>query len=219
MSRRCSRPSGLRPRLAAGLASCLLASACGLPDSGAQQVDDSTVPYRLLELGDEPPSGAPTPGRPAPSVPLLFWVDTAQRLVPTAADVTCAQPPIAQVTRLLDALSGGPSGADRSAGRTSAWAQLTRPDLVGLDGSTVVVEVDPRLQTSADRLPLAVGQVVLTLTSARGVGAVEFVAEDGPVQVPLPDGAMTAGPVTSTDYAALVVGRGPPSAERWPGCA
>ena len=115
-------------------------------------------------------------------------------------------------------LSGGPSEEDRAAGRTSAWAQLARPDLVGLDGSTAVVEVDPRLQTSADRLPLAVGQVVLTLTSARGVGAVEFVADDEQVQVPLPGGAMTEGPVTSTDYAALVVGRGSPSAERWPGC-
>ena len=46
----------------------------------------------------------------------------------------------------------------------------------------------------------------------------EFVADDEQVQVPLPGGAMTEGPVTSTDYAALVVGRGSPSAERWPGC-
>ena len=216
------RPPGaatLRARLALAVASCLLACACGLPDEGVQRVDDSTVPYRLLELGSSRSSGAPIAGRPARSVPLLFWVDTAERLVPTAAAVTCAQSPTTQVTRLLDALAAGPTEADRVAGRTSAWAQLARPVLVGLDGSTAVVEVDPRLQTSADRLPLAVGQVVLTLTSARGVVAVEFVADDAPVQVPLPGGALTAGPVTPTDYAELVAGQGRPSAERWPGCS
>ena len=104
------------------------------------------------------------------------------------------------------------------AGRTSAWAQPARLEMVDLDARTVVVELDPHLPTSAERLPLAVGQIVLAVTSARGVGAVAFFADGEPVQVPLPVGALTDGPVTASDYADLVVGERSSSTERWPGC-
>ena len=62
-------------------------------------------------------------------------------------------------------------------------------------------------------------QVVLSVTSAQGVGSVSFVAaDDSPVQVPLPVGALTLGPVTGTDYAGLALDAGASSTARWRGC-
>lgn len=215
-----ARESGVSRRwqAMASLVSVLVVCACGLPDDGVVRVEDASVPYRLLEPEALPRSESSTIEQPARAQPLLFWLDASERLVPTAGRATCAQPTDGQVARLLEGLASGPSGRERAAGRTSAWAQPTRLELVELDGTTAVVELDPQLPTSADRLPLAVGQIVLSATSARGVEAVSFVADGEPVQVPLPGGPLTAGPVTSADYAELVVGDRTSFGERWPGC-
>lgn len=218
MSSSRGKASGCRRHVLTGLASILVVSACGLPGDGVVRVDDASVPYRLLEPGQPSPSEASVLGQPSRAEPLLFWLDASERLVPTAAGASCRQPAAAQVADLLDELSSGPSERERAAGRASAWAQPARLELVDLDDTTAVVELDPQLPTSAERLPLAVGQIVLAVTSARGVGAVAFVADGQPVQVPLPGGALTDGPVTASDYAELVGGERSSSAERWPGC-
>lgn len=219
MTRRSGPEPGFRRWVIAGALACVLSS-CGLPHHGVTRVEDATVPYRLLETTGPAPSEAPSTARPGDPAPLVFWLDASEQLVPTAADASCDQSSDAQVTSLLDALSAGLSEQDRAAGRTSALAQPAVLDLVGLDGATAVVGLDPQHQISADRLPLAVAQVVLTVTSARGVGSVSFVAadDDAPVQVPLPGGALTLGPVTATDYAGLVLDAEASSTARWRGC-
>ncbi len=196
---------------------CVLSS-CGLPDHGVTRVEDSTVPYRLLEPSERAPAEPQSTARPGERTPVVFWLNAAERLVPTAADASCDQPAQVQVVRLLDALSAGLTEQDRAQGRMSALAQPSGLSLVGLDSATAVVELDPQLPTSADRLPLAVAQVVLSVTSARGVGSVAFVADDEPVQVPLPGGALTTGPVTPTDYAGLVLDAGASATARGTGC-
>ncbi len=209
--------SGLRRCVTAGALACLLSS-CGLPDRGVSRVEDSTVPYRLLESAGPAPSGAPSTVGPGDPTPFVFWLDASEQLVPTAADASCEQPSDVQVMRVLDALSAGLTEQDLTVGRTSALSQPGGLTLVRLEGATALVEMGPQLQTSADRLPLAVAQVVLSVTSASGVGSVAFVSDDEPVQVPLPGGALTRGPVTTTDYAGLVVDTEAPSAVRWRDC-
>jgi len=57
---------------------------------------------------------------------------------------------------------------------------------------------------SAERLPVAVGQVVLSVASAPTVRGVALQTYGRPVQVPLPGGSLTDGPVTATDYVDLL---------------
>jgi spore germination protein GerM len=154
----------------------------------------------------------------------VFWLDDADRLTPAAAGASCTQRPEAQVEQLLAELSAGPTDEVRAGGQGTAIAPQSGLGLVRIDDGTAVVEVDPGSGPSADRLPLAIGQVALTVTSARGVEAVSLVSDGEPVQVPLPDGALTSTPVTSTDYAVFVDDGhdGTPSPRlgttRWLGC-
>jgi spore germination protein GerM len=111
------------------------------------------------------------------------------------------------VERLLGYLTAGPTDGARAAGRSTALPPESRLSLVGLTAGTAEVEVDPETGISADRLPVAIGQVVLTVTSAPGVSAVALVSDGAPVQVPLPGGALTGEPVTAQDYASLLPDR------------
>ncbi|WP_167880573.1 GerMN domain-containing protein [Nocardioides guangzhouensis] len=221
------RPRTGRSRvwLAALPAAVLLVAACGVPEGGsARSVDDTSVPYRLLDRETSAP-GAPYDAHPPASVPLVFWLDDADRLTPAAAGASCTQRPEAQVEHLLGELAAGPTDEVRAGGRGSAIAPRSGLSLVRIDDGTALVEVDPGSGTSADRLPLAIGQIALTVTSARGVQAVALVSDGEPVRVPLPGGALTSAPVTATDYAALVEDRRgdgtasqQPGPNRWPGC-
>ena len=69
------------------------------------------------------------------------------------------------------------------------------------------MDIDDGTSISAERLPAAIGQVVLTLSSAPGIESVVLVSDGQPVQVPLPGGALTDQPVTGDDYAELLPDR------------
>jgi hypothetical protein len=116
---------------------------------------------------------------------------------------------------------GSPRGRRGSAARAQRRAERRSPGqqtfdchppasgltLVDIVDGTATVEIIPASEISADRLPAAVGQIVLTLTSARGVLAVQLVDGDEALPVPLPGGALTVEPVTTEDYSALLPDR------------
>jgi hypothetical protein len=182
----------------------MLLSSCGLPGSGsARVVDDDTVPTRLLDRHSPSSGSTATIGVPE-RVPVVFWLVDEDRLTPTAAQASCAEPADVVVGRLLGALAAGPTDEARAAGRSTAIPPESVPQLVEIRAGTAVVEVDPETPISADRLPFAVGQIVLSVTSAPGVSSVSLVNDDAPVQQPLPGGALTDEPVSADDYAALV---------------
>jgi hypothetical protein len=190
---------------AAAVAVLLLVPSCGLPRGGSvRTVEDDAVPYRLLDRG------TPSPGTPQDdqlaSVPLVFWL-VDEHLVPAAASVSCDGQPEETVEDLLDELASGPAGDARAAGRATAIPPESRLELVEIRDATAQVEVDPESEVSADRLPVVIGQIVLSVTSAPGVDAVALVSDGESVQVPLPGGALTPGPVTPLDYAPLVANR------------
>jgi Sporulation and spore germination len=201
-------PRRLAGPLVTGVLALLpLLLSCGLPGGGSvRTVDQETVPYGLL--GSETPSPGSTDSGEVPGrVSLVFWLVDDDRLDPGPADASCAERPQEVAERLLRELAAGPTDEDRAEGRSTAIPPESMLALVDLEEGTAEVEIDPETAISADRLPAAVGQIVLTVTSAPGVRSVALVNDGVPVQAPLPGGALTDGPVTAEDYLVLLPDR------------
>lgn len=197
-----------RPRVVAIVAVLVsLASSCGLPGpTDVRSVDSADVPYRLLE--SEPRSRQGELGRPVPAgAPLVFWLTTTDLLAPAAVDISCGDRSEDVVERLLALLTAPPDEEARSAGRSSALPPSTGLGLVEVVDGVAVVALEAASSLTADRLPLAVGQLVLTVTSAPGIAAVRVSTGGDLVEVPLPGGALTSQPVTADDYASLLPDR------------
>lgn len=192
--------------LAAATSTVMLVTGCGLPSGGSvQRVDDDTVPYRLLEPAG-PSSAATVPtGRPV-GTPVVIWV-TAGHLMPEATDGTCSAEPEILVDQLLDTLAAGPSDDTRGDGASSAIPPDSQLELLEITGDTAEVNMESETSLSAEQLPVAVGQVVLTVTSVPTIRSVELVNDGEPLQVPLPGGVLTSEAVTAADYADLLPDR------------
>lgn len=184
----------------------LLLAACGLPGDGSvRTVPDEDVPYRLLAPAS--PAGSPDGGAdPADRSPAVFWV-MGDHLLPEVTTETCSEDEETLVRRLLSTLSAGPGDDARAAGRSSALPADLGLDVVGVGDGTAEVGIEPGASIGADQLPIAVGQVVLTLTSAPTISSVVLVSDGARVQVPLLDGVLTEEPVTAADYAGLLPDR------------
>ena len=190
-------------RRAAAVGVLLLVAGCGLPgDTEVRAVDATTVPYKLLdpEAQSRPGLNGPVPA----GTPVVFWLVHDDRLAPTAVAASCTDPADDVVGRLLGLLAAAPDEAARSAGRSSAIPSSSELDLVGVADGVALVEFDPATSLTADRLPFAMGQLVLTVTSAPGIEAVRVGAAGETVEVPLPGGALTDRPVTADDYATFL---------------
>ena len=197
-----------RPRIALACVVTIVLSVlggCGLPaEERTQVVEDASVPYDLLGEGGAT-SGESSDGPAVPrEVPVVFWLGPDERLAPSAVDVSCDERPTDVVRAALDALAASPGPAARAGGLASAIPSTARLTLVDVAGGVATVELDPVAIGDAERLPLAVGQVVLSVTSAPGVEAVELVTSGRAVDVPLPGGALATGAVTADDYAVLL---------------
>ncbi len=188
--------------VAALLVSSVL-TACGVPGgSAAERVEDDAVPYRLLDPASPATEDVPH-GQPPGPAPTVFWL-RGDRLVPATAEASCDDDPAAVVELLLTALAGGPMEDERATGRSTAIPPESDLVLVDLQDGVASVDLDPATVVSADRLPAAVGQVTLTVSSAPGVRSVLLVDDGEPVPVPLPGGALTSEPVGAEDYASLL---------------
>jgi spore germination protein GerM len=209
-----SRAHHLRPgragRALAALALAILGvssvAGCGLPQSTTPTVIAPTdVPYRLADPRQSSP--ATSGGRDATTVPHVFLLTTEGLLTPVAAPLR-PDGLVPVVRALLARLVQGPDAQQRATGLATALGSGFELRLEGVEGRTAVVALDPgERDPSSSRLPLAVGQVVLTVTSVEGVDAVRFVRDGAAAEVPLPDGALTASVVSRSDYASLVSSR------------
>lgn len=183
-----------------------LATGCGLPtDTQARPIDPAAVPYRLLD--SEPWSRSVETEGPVPAgTPVVFWLTDDGRLAPTSVDIACTDPSDEVAEGLLALLSASPDETARSVGKSSAVPPSSELELVDVADGVALVRLDAATSLTADRLPLAVGQLVLTVTSAPGIDAVRVGTGDDLVEVPLPGGALTSRPVTAADYASLLPG-------------
>ncbi|GAB3436983.1 hypothetical protein GCM10027517_07890 [Phycicoccus ginsengisoli] len=177
-----------------------LLGACGAPVHGAP-VTITKVPYDLTRP-TTPATAAPEPGGAArPSVYLV----RGQVLVPVRARSRQPTDPAAAVAEVLGQLTEGPSEQERQAGLSTALGPGTAIRLTALEGGVAKVDVAAGDQVpAASRVPLAVAQVVLSVTSVPGVDSVLVTRDGEAVELPLPGGALTASPVTAQDYASLV---------------
>lgn len=198
---------GSAPGVGVLVALLLLVAACGLPGDGAvSRVDDDSVPYGLLDADGSSSADTDGPAAQGPG-PVIFWLSPGDRLLPSATDTTCDQPVEVVVESLLGELAAGPTSEAREEGRSTAIPPESALLLADLADGRVEVDLQSETSISAERLPAAVGQIVLTMTSVAGVDSVTLVSDGGTVPVPLPGGALTDEPVTGEDYAVLVPDR------------
>ena len=132
-------------------------------------------------------------------VPLYFVAGTQlQPIIQSLPRPVSAQ-------QVLTALAAGPPEGDAGVGLRSALSD----DLVRSVTENRGVAIVDLLESSAqqipsDQLPLALGQIVLSL-ELRGIGAVRFLVNGVDIAVPKGDGSFTTAgePVTFDDYRSL----------------
>ena len=177
-----------------------LAAACGVPTEGPP-VTITRVPYDLTQPQTRDPS---TPAPTGTERPYVYMMRN-DSLVPVKASATDVGDPARAISEVLDQLAEGPSEADRLAGLSTALGPDTGFRLTGFDDGVARIDIAAGEQVpSPSRVPLAVAQVVLSVTSVPAVDSVLISRDGTPVELPLPGGALTAAPVTGRDYAELV---------------
>ncbi|MFP5347688.1 MAG: GerMN domain-containing protein [Actinomycetes bacterium] len=181
----------------------LALTGCGVPTGTVATIPSTEVPYGLLAPAPSDQATSPAEGQQMTS-PRLFLVDQEDRLVPVPTMVDAGST-ASVVSQVLDQLDDGPTERDRNEGLSSALGPGASLSLLQVRRTTALVELSvPTREPVPGRLPLAVGQVVLSLTSVEGIDAVQFRQDGHAVEVALPGGARTSAAVTAADYAALV---------------
>lgn len=180
-------------------------AACGVPqDATTRPIDPTRVPYDLLDT-DPAHAPGPTPNGRDPVVPQVFFlVEETFRPVPRPPDpgVVGVEPVTAEV---LARLSAGPTEQERAEGMSSALGPGVGLTLLEVTDRVARISLEPSDQPPpADRAPLAVGQLVFTVTSVDGVDRVQLLRDGRTIEVPLPGGARTVEPVGASDYLSLL---------------
>ena len=183
----------------------VLVSGCGVPGAGTTRaVADDEVPYRLLDPSPTASASTTAPPGEAVSLPQVYLVDAEGLLRAESIEVVTGTA-LQVEDSVLAALAAGPTDAQRAAGLSSALGPGIALRILDVVAGTALVDVQvPVGAPTADRLPLAVGQVVLTATSVQGVERVLLVRDGQPLEAPLPDGEQTSEPLVASDYASLL---------------
>lgn len=172
--------------------------ACGAPTGSPAQTIGS-VPYDLAAPSTSArPTATATPSRGSQVYLLRDEMLVPASPAPEGAGVRDT------AVRALEQLVARPDDQDRTAGLSTALGPDVSLSLVDLANGRATVDIRAGEQApGAGRLPLAVGQVVLTLTSIDGVDEVVLTSDGTPIAAPLPGGALTAQPLRAGDYAEL----------------
>jgi len=187
----------------------LALDACGVP-TASPPTAITEVPYNLM---DTPAPPTPLPSTPATRGPFIYWVDAADQLAAIEAGTTTSDP-ADTVAALLTRLAQGPSDLERESGLSTALGPDVSLTVNRIEGGRADIDITIGAPgPAARRLPLAVGQIVLALTSISGIDSVWLMSDGAPIEAPLPDGALTARPLTAEDFGSLIAdGAGSPTA-------
>jgi hypothetical protein len=193
--------------LVAGFVSAGALVGCGAPTSATVE-PLADVPYNLLS----PATGATSAPTTDPETRPLVFLVRDDVLVPVKAPEVTGDSVSATVTATLARLAEGPGEEARDQGLSSALGADVGITLAGMEGTRAVIDVQPGAQVpTAGRLPLAVGQIVLTVLSVPGAESVSLSADGEPIQAPLPGGELTDRPLVASDYLPLTAARTPTS--------
>jgi hypothetical protein len=177
---------------------------CGVPQGGqVRAIDGDMVPYGLLSPAPTESSSSPTPGSDV-TTPQVFFLNSEEQLVGLKQSLEPAGlEPV--VSALLARLVAGPTEQERDEGIASALGPDVKLKLVGVKDRLALIEVTPSTNApTADRLPLAIGQIVLTVTSVDGVDRVQLFRQGAAIEAVLPGGERTSEPVSASDYMSLL---------------
>jgi spore germination protein GerM len=190
----------MRRRLVALVVLGALTCACGIPTSDqADVIPAKDVPFHLLS--PKLPSTTRTTLIPTPtSSEPVYLVNGANQLIEAEREVVAP----AELGAILDALLSGPTPAETAAGLSSALPSTVRVvNTLALNTTATIVLSPSFTSISGPSQTLAVGQLVLTVTSQPGISSVDFMVGSTFVPVPTASGASTTAPVTAADYASL----------------
>jgi len=197
------RRKALARRLLAWLVAggaAVLVGACGVPTEGPPTVI-TEVPGDLL--APAPRTTAP-PTTPAAQGPFIYLVDGNGRLVPVPAGASGAEP-AGSAAIVLTRLASGPDESERVSGLSTALSPSVSLTLTAVEDGRAVVEIESGTPApAASRLPIGVGQVVLSLASIPGITSTTLTSNGVPIDAPLPSGVLTSQPLTAADYAVLI---------------
>ena len=196
MTRRNRRSRVVGPLL---LACAVVLSGCGVPrDDTPKRVERREVPLGVLE----------------PTEPLRVWFQfRANKVEFRLRDVPLSPTLLGRLRTALSALKAGPSAADRTLGYSTA---VTPYDvrIARVTGSTAVVDLtSPSGRSGMDVDSLALGQLVLTLTSVQGIESVDFERNGEHLPYVFDDSfeKVTRTPVKRSTYDTLTLGLETPS--------
>ena len=204
------RPAALTGVVTVLIASLALLGSCGLPSSSTPvEVPAAEVPYGLLQSATTSPSPTVSPGVVL-SAATMYLVDTQQQLVAVPVQIPSA--PVAPMLQsLLDRLAVGPSERERARGLVTDLGPGSTIVLRDISAGTADIELQTTNQDpSPSKLPIAVGQIVLTATNIVGIDRVVFVKDGTVLPVPGPDGSRTLDPLTSANYTSILAPGQPP---------
>jgi spore germination protein GerM len=140
----------------------------------------------------------------------IYLADANQKLVPVGVEVPDA-PVDPMLQSLLNRLAVGPTDRERARGLVTDLGPASTIVLRNVSGGTASIDLQPNSQDpSASKLPIAVGQIVMTATSIVGVDRVVFVRGGTVLPVPGPDGSMTADALVAADYDGMMAPGQPP---------
>jgi spore germination protein GerM len=185
-----------RPAAVLATAGLLLAvAACGIPpESTARGIQPPPGPYQLTTLN--PPAPSPS----GAVIEQLFFIKDG-KLVPVERRVARQRTAQDQMTDLL----AGATDAEQNSGVSSALPGANVIGGVHVTDQIATVDLGPGFGDSGrNDAVLAFGQVVCTLDSRADVNGVVFQQNGQPVGVPRATGLVSAGPLTTADYASLL---------------
>lgn len=173
----------------------LLLGACGIGgESSPHLIPEQQVPYHLLQ--------------PAPTTTIVIgsaehvtiYLAGPQHLATVTRLVT--EP--ATASKVLDALSRGPTNAEASTDLRSPLSTATPMSVVGVSGHLATVRLSGAFADLAghDQI-VAAAQLVYTLTAIPGINQVQVDIGGHPAHLPTDTGNLTQGPLTRADYASF----------------
>jgi Sporulation and spore germination len=178
---------------------------CGLPHDGqVQRIDPARVPYGLVSPAPTGPVITATTNQGVAERTRVYWLKNGRTVVAVPVRFTTFGPS-ARLTELLELLAAGPTTQQRRNGFGTALGPGVVITVTAITDGVIDLDVQAAIASPpADRLPLAVGQMVLTATSSPSIRAVRFVRDGEPLDVPLIGGALTSKPLGRSDYAGLL---------------
>lgn len=180
----------------------LTVAACRIGPQSEPRLLDLPVRDQDLPIGTEIGPGTGT--ELVDLTATIYLVDENNQLIPVVRDVTSTSGPDDQLTAVFRSLVDGPTDEEADSGLRSAVPPATVVIGASMAGTTVTLDLSPSFALIGGQAELlAVGQFVVTATTFPGAQSMRLRLDGTPVDVPLPDGALTDQAVTLRQFSAL----------------